>query len=96
MAQEHSVGSFRLSSDGRMKNISDKIHRLTNIEIELDKVASKVGMSYEQLSENIYGQPTEVLEAALVLITEKLALQKEIYVWQGGDLSNVVFLSSHR
>lgn len=69
---------------------------LDSIETQLNALATPFGMTYSELCYKPRSCPLDVLKAIYELLLKKFELQKELYLSQGGDLSNVVFLSSRR
>lgn len=74
-----------------------EIKRLEEIEAALNSTTSEIGMTYEELADDLIGKPIHILEKCLELIKEKLNLQRRVFILQqGGDPSNVIFLNSRR
>lgn len=67
--------------------------RLMEIDQEIAYLARCNDLSVSDLLENPEGKPYDLLSAVEKLLTEKLAIQKQVFEASGGNLNNVIIMA---
>lgn len=72
------------------------IETIKTIDAEIEVISLRNGFSRQELKSNVNALSIQERVIVLGLLKKKLRLQKKVFENDGGDLSNVIFLSAYR